>query len=467
MKCLFRIILMVCLFSFCCPGGLLAKEGESPAKKAKAKVKQKAKAPAKKAAAKRPVAKEPVPEPEPPPSLAVLSEIKHWSNPDYTRLAISLDHEVRYESHQLKQNPADGQPARMYIDIPNAKVGPGVTNVPIGDGLLKGVRVAQYKTDTVRVVLDIETIRDFKIFTFANPFRIIIDVRGERREELRALPSAVIQAAPAPLPAPALTPLTPAELAAQPESKVVSEPPRSKPVGKPVTPLGKVRRVVVDAGHGGHDPGAVGRSGTQEKDVVLQLALKLARKLRDDLGLDVVLTRSTDVFVELQERTAIANKVGADLFVSVHANAAPNRGANGIETYYLNLAKTEKVAQLAATENGTSLEKVSMLQAVLFDLLANYKLNDSAHLAEEVQKALYKRIAARYTPVKNLGVKQGPFYVLVGASMPSILVEAAFVSNANEEARLNDPRYLDDTADGIADGIRSYVSAVKRGEVKP
>jgi len=459
----FRIALAAIIFSFAANCTVFAKESEPTVKKTATK--GKTKKAGKKAVQKRSAKKAVEPEPEIPPPIAVLSEIKHWSNPDYTRLAISLDHEVRYEYHQLKQNPADGQPARVYIDIPNAKIGQGVKNVPIGDGLLKGVRVAQYKADTVRVVLDIETIRDFKMFTFSNPFRIIIDVRGERREELKSLPTATLQAPPTPLPEPLPAPLTPSEMLAQPEVKPLSESPRSKPASKATTMPGKVRRIVVDAGHGGHDPGAVGRGGTQEKDVVLQLALKLARKLRDDLGLDVVLTRSTDVFLELQERTAIANKVGADLFVSVHVNAAPNKNANGIETYYLNLAKTEKVAQLAAMENGTSLEKVSMLQAVLFDLLANYKLNDSAHLADEVQKGLYKRIAARYSPVKNLGVKQGPFYVLVGASMPSILVEAAFLSNANEETRLNDPRYLDDTADGITDGIRSYISSVKRGEV--
>ena len=201
--------------------------------------------------------------------------------------------------------------------------------------------------------------------------------------------------------------------------------------------IGKIRRVVVDPGHGGHDPGAIGAGGTREKDVVLAIGLKLAKKLREELGLDVVMTRSTDVFLELQERTAIANKVGADLFLSIHANAAPNRSAAGIETYYLSLAKTEKAAQLAAKENGTSLEKVSTLQAVLFDLMANYKINDSAHLAEVVQKELCRKLEAHW-PVKSLGVKQGPFYVLVGATMPSILVETAFLSNDKEEQRLKD-----------------------------
>jgi N-acetylmuramoyl-L-alanine amidase len=218
---------------------------------------------------------------------------------------------------------------------------------------------------------------------------------------------------------------------------------------------------VVDPGHGGHDPGAIGPNGIQEKDVVLAIGLRLRELFREELGVDVVMTRSTDIFIPLEERTAIANKVGADLFLSVHANAASNRNAAGIETYYLNLAKTDKVAQLAAKENGTSLEKVSVLQAILFDLMANYKLNDSAHLADEVQKSLHKKIRTRYSDVKNLGVKQGPFYVLVGASMPSILVETAFLSNAAEESRLKDPSYQDMTANGILEGVRSYINSLK------
>jgi len=173
------------------------------------------------------------------------------------------------------------------------------------------------------------------------------------------------------------------------------------------------------------------------------------------------MTRSTDVFIELQERTAIANQVGADLFISIHANAALNRRASGIKTYYLNLAKTEKAAQLAARENGTSLEKVSILQAVLFDLMANYKLNDSAHLAEEVQKALYKRISGQDPATKNLGVKQGPFYVLVGATMPSILAEISFLTNGQEAALLRGGAYRQQIAEALFNGVMRYQRSLK------
>jgi N-acetylmuramoyl-L-alanine amidase len=376
--------------------------------------------------------------------LAVLSDIKHWSNPDYTRVSLELDKDITWEAHDLSKG-APGKPGRVYIDINRTRLAKDAKDITIGDGLLKGVRVGQYRNDVVRVVLDTENIKDYKIFPLSDPARLIIDVRGERRAEISRL-EASLSAAPEPVP-----------------EKKREEIPifehKTKPVQKTV--ISKIRRIVVDPGHGGHDPGAVGPTGLQEKDVVLAIGLKLRELLKEELGLDVVMTRSTDVFIPLEERTAIANKVNADLFVSVHANAAANRNASGIETYYLNLAKTEKSAQLAAKENGTSLEKVSVLQAILFDLMANYKLNDSAHLAEEIQKTLHKKVRGQYSDVKNLGVKQGPFYVLVGATMPSILVETAFLSNAQEEARMKKQTYLDMNAEGIMEGVRSYISSLK------
>ena len=372
-----------------------------------------------------------------------VTELKHWSTPDYTRVSITLEREARFESHKI--------PSRLYLDIAGAKLPPGIKDLNIGDGLLKSVRIAQYRASTVRVVLDLDSIKDYKIFTFAEPFRIIVDVKGARRQEISSGKKEVIEAA---------KPLEPAPVE---QSKPLLE--KVRPAEKTRTASrfkpGKIRRIVIDPGHGGHDPGASSPTGTREKDIVLQIGLKLSQKIREELGIDVVMTRSTDVFIELQERTAIANKVGADLFVSIHANASLNRGASGIETYYLNLAKTEKAAQLAAKENGTTLEKVSVLQAVLFDLMANYKLNDSAHLADDVQKALYKKALTGYPTVKNLGVKQGPFYVLVGATMPSILVETAFVSNERDEVKLKDPQYQDLTAEGILSGIKGYIASLK------
>jgi N-acetylmuramoyl-L-alanine amidase len=376
---------------------------------------------------------------------ALLSDMKHWSNPDYTRISLQLNRDITWETHELGKG-VPGQPGRVYIDLKRTRLGPGVKDITIGDGLLKGARVAQYKPDVVRVVLDTENIREYKVFPISDPARLIIDVRGERRTEISRMEDS-ISSMPERIVVPKLETQPPAveKKSRQPRKALIS----------------KIRRIVVDPGHGGHDPGAIGPNGIQEKDIVLAIGLKLKDLLQDDLGLDVVMTRSTDVFIPLEERTAIANKVGADLFLSVHANAAGNRSASGIETYYLNLAKTEKAAQLAAKENGTSLEKVSVLQAILFDLMANYKLNDSAHLADEVQKSLHKKIRTSYNDVKNLGVKQGPFYVLVGASMPSILVETAFLSNSVEESRLKEPAYQDLTAEGVLEGVRNYITSLK------
>ncbi len=376
---------------------------------------------------------------------AVLNEMKQWSTPDYTRISLELDRDVTWEAHELGTS-APGKPGRVYIDLKRTRLGKNVRDITIGNGLLKGARIAQYKAEVVRVVLDTENIKDYKIFPLSDPARLVIDVRGDRPTEISRLEQS-ITAVHERVVVPKLE-----------EQPVVAEK-KSRPPKKPA--VSKIRRIVVDPGHGGHDPGAIGPSGIQEKDVVLAIGLRLRELFKEELGLDVVMTRSTDVFIPLEERTAIANKVGADLFLSVHANASSNRAAAGIETYYLNLAKTDKVAQLAAKENGTTLEKVSVLQAILFDLMANYKLNDSAHLADEVQKSLHKKIRTRFSDAKNLGVKQGPFYVLVGASMPSILVETAFLSNVAEESRLKDPAYQEMTANGIFEGVRSYITSLK------
>jgi N-acetylmuramoyl-L-alanine amidase len=373
---------------------------------------------------------------------ALVTELHYWSNPDYTRIAVTMDRDVPYEYHQLKKGASGKLPPRLYLDLKGARLAKGVKDIPIGDGLLRMARVGQYRPDIVRIVLDIDTIKDFKIFPLSDPARIIIDVKGERRTEISRIDQSIEVAPPA---------------AEEIKIRTTEEKSSAATKFKP----GKIRRIVIDPGHGGHDPGAMNPDGTREKDVVLQIGLKLARKIREEFGIDVVMTRSTDVFIPLEERTAIANKVNADLFVSIHANASLNRSTAGIETYYLNLAKTAKAAQVAARENNTSLEKVSMLQAILFDLMANYKLNDSARLADEVQKAVCKKVAKQYDGVKNLGVKQGPFYVLVGATMPSILVETAFISNENEVERLKDPEYQETTAAGIIEGIKEYIANLR------
>ena len=395
------------------------------------------------------------------PSVTV-TDLKHWSNPDYTRIAISVDHETEFKSGALRSTPKETAPSRIYVDIKGARIARGLKNNSVGDELLKTIRAGQQQPDVVRVVLDVENIKEYKVFSLFDPFRIVVDVKGERKTEISKRTEIITTSRGE---QEGVSPILPAASGTA-ESGTPAGLQKGKVKGKrkastTIRPS-LIRRVVVDPGHGGRDPGAVGLARTMEKDLVLAIGLKLKKQLQDELGLDVVMTRSTDIFIPLEERTAFANKVNADLFISVHANAAPNRHASGIETYYLDLAKTEKARQLAARENNTSLEEVTMLQGMLFDLMANAKINSSALLANKVQKGTWERISDEYPSARNNVVKQGPFSVLIGANMPSILVETGFISNEAEEVKLNDPVYQQSMVEGIVAGVRNYVSSVNK-----
>jgi N-acetylmuramoyl-L-alanine amidase len=218
----------------------------------------------------------------------------------------------------------------------------------------------------------------------------------------------------------------------------------------------KVKRVVVDAGHGGHDTGAIGRNGTREKDVALAIAKKLARKL-EAMGLDVVLTRDDDTFVKLEERTRIANRVRGDLFISVHCNAAPSTKLRGIETYTLNTSSNRYAIRLAARENATTERGVGDLQYILADLATRANTGESRRLAERVQRTLVRNLSASYKNVKDLGHKEALFFVLLGARMPAVLVETSFISNEEEETRLADDAYQQSIADSIAEAVEGFL----------
>ncbi len=361
-------------------------------------------------------------------SLSRVTDIRHWSAQDYTRIVIDVNGQVDYSSHLLKPDPAIGKPPRLYIDLRNSALDPTfVGAIPIGDGLLRKVRAGQYKPKVVRVVLDIESIEDHKIFSLSDPFRIVIDVTGESRKRVLLPGKGKV---------PSLT------LAQQ--------------LG-----LG-VKKVVIDPGHGGKDPGAVGPSGVREKHVALAIAKKLQKKLREELKLEAILTRKSDIFLPLEERTALANTQKADLFVSIHTNAHKNRRVYGMSTYILNVATDAEAARLAAFENAVSAKHISDLEKILNDLMLNSKINESSRLADAVQHGLLMRLPKNYSRVKDLGVKQAPFYVLIGARMPSIMVETSFITNKREEKRLASGSYQDAVAEGILAGIRSYIKQMER-----
>lgn len=374
-----------------------------------------------------------------------VSQVRHWSSPDYTRVVIETTGPAGYAANLLQGNKKAGQPPRLYVDVKGGTLGTGVpATQKVGDGLLREIRVGRPARDQVRVVLDLETYGDYKVFTLENPQRIVIDVSGKR--------TATLEAAIPELHAPVAG-------TGDAIGKVLAKTPKEKKpeVAVPAASVnGRLRRIVVDAGHGGKDPGAIGPSGVMEKDVTLAMARRLAERLEKELGCQVVLTRDKDIYLPLEERTAIANRVGADLFISIHANASTNRNATGVETYYLNFSKNDKAAAVAARENGTSLKQVSDLELILFDLMANAKINESSRLAAEIQKAMVDHLGRHYPDVKNHGVRQGPFYVLLGANMPSVLVETAFISNKMEESRLNSDKYQDHAATAIVRAVRNY-----------
>ena len=370
-----------------------------------------------------------------PGGIVTVTNLRYWSNPNYTRVVVDLDEETHYDHHLLKKDPSIKKPQRLYVDLSNSRLGENIRKtIPIHDDLLSDARAGQYSKNSVRVVVDIKSFKTYKIFSLNDPFRIVIDVWGSTTAKTSDTP------------APSTT-----------VKKGGRIPPGS--LAKQLA-LG-VRRVVIDPGHGGKDFGAPGYlRGVHEKNVVLQIAKRLAKKIKSELGLQAILTRTSDRFLTLEERTAFANTRNADLFISIHTNASRDRRAYGHETYFLNLATDEEAIRVAAMENATSTKNISDLQKILFDLMQNAKINESSRLAAYVQSTMVGHLRnKRYTRIKSKGVKQAPFYVLLGAQMPSILIETAFISNPRECKRLVNPKFQERIAEGIVQGIRKYIKA--------
>jgi N-acetylmuramoyl-L-alanine amidase len=225
----------------------------------------------------------------------------------------------------------------------------------------------------------------------------------------------------------------------------------------------KVNRIAIDAGHGGRDYGAPGYiKGVHEKNISLQIAKRLARKIRQELNCEVIMTRNGDRYLTLEERTAIANAQNADLFISIHTNANKNRRTYGISTFYLNPAEDEESIRVAALENKTSTKNISDLQTILYSLLQNAKIDDSILLGGYIQESMTARLKAKgYGRIKNQGVKKAPFYVLMGALMPAVLVETSFISNPRECKRLTNPKYQQRLVEGIVKGIKKYIREIQ------
>ncbi len=529
--------------------------------------------------------------------LSVVTGIRHWSTASYTRVAIDLSvapgRVVKYEAARVEH------PDRIFFDLEDARLGDGLAgkSFPVtDDGFLKRVRVAQFKNNVTRVVLDVHQVTEYSAFCLPNPYRLIIDIHGDpgRRQAMqRASPNGVVGAnppaaeqtaeSPAPdarhaiaseepgsaqpveissLPAMPVTdgrasfglPLRAsngagksepeaspravpaslhraakpaanrststdnvavneaevAEVSRQPGIVEATRRPTSKPIAEtnrklapqaqpapwlgrgvapaaegavtttvlhgapaPVPPptsdgetslmrtLGlKIDRIVIDAGHGGHDSGTLGVGGIEEKNVVLDVALRLGKLLHDRLGADVVYTRDDDTFVPLETRTAIANKAQADLFVSVHANSSQDPNVHGVEVYYLNFTTDPEAMKVAARENAVSTESVHDLSDLVKKIALQDKIDESRELAADVDQSLYAGQRHGNPGLKNRGVKKAPFVVLIGANMPSILAEIGFVTNPRTAAELETPQYRERVAESLYRGIARYAEGV-------
>jgi N-acetylmuramoyl-L-alanine amidase len=483
-----------------------------------------------------------------------VTSVRFWSLGDVTRISIEVSSEFKYRADRLPE------PDRLFFDIQGAR--PGLTEkgmhlIPVGDGLLKQIRVAETQPGVTRVVLDLEAHNPPLAYTasqLSGPDRLMVELRGAASDKDKsAAPltgslsgSKVLSQAPLSALAPDLeaapaAPLTKPQILAKPaprqfhappedfvpprpdppaaeilappalgmlasakpapllaSSRIVLTPPPApqsavavatvpqappatspKPQQEPLPAkanaggdrsltraLGlKLGRVVIDAGHGGHDAGTHGPSGLLEKEVVLDVALKLGALLQERLGTEVVYTRSDDTYIPLEERTRIANERKADLFLSIHANSSPYRTVGGVETYYLNFTTSKSALDLAAKENASAQSTIFDLKEVLAKIAMKDKIDESREFASSVQNSLFALSSKNNAAAKNRGIKKAPFVVLIGASMPSVLAEIGFLTNATDEALLKKPEHRQKIAEALYKGVSSYADSLSHFQI--
>ncbi len=482
--------------------------------------------------------------------VSLVSGIRHWSTPVYTRIAIDLQNQVPYQAARVPS------PDRIFFDLYGARLAPelnGKSVEVVDDGFLKRIRIAQFSNNVTRIVLDVSSVSDYSAFLLPNPWRLIIDIHGLKpgatpTTNLASLPPAAAPAVaskppvvntpqPAAVASAAAGPRSGkqeiAALGQQPNRVQATDHPTTKPIvaavagtvpapqpddgslasttaasttsastpepvtrrkkPSPVHPaipsstddddsvspptheatptaagerslvrtLGlKIGRIVIDAGHGGHDSGTTGPGGIEEKEVVLDVALRLGKLLKQRLGADVIYTRDNDTFIPLETRTAIANKAQADLFLSIHANSSPDSSARGVETYYLNFTTSPDALEVAARENAVSDESIHELSDLVKKITLKDKIDESREFAADVQKSLYDDLEEGNPGMRDRGVKKAPFVVLIGANMPSILAEISFLTNSADARELQQPAYRERIAESLYRGVARYISGL-------
>jgi N-acetylmuramoyl-L-alanine amidase len=465
--------------------------------------------------------------------LPRVTGIRHWSAPDYSRVAIDLESNVKFESRRIDS------PARIFFDLPDTKLASTLVgkSFEIDDGFLKKLRVAQFVPGSTRVVLEVDNLADYDAFMLPNPYRLIIDIHGkdihgnihgkegqaqlknrdtgetsadaddneanagsETGSATKAPPTVakrIVEADDSDTGASSgrTAKRTPAakrassRQASSRQTAVVSKRQMDNSGGeledsevnvsrafglsvreaRPtaggdrslIRALGlKIGKIVIDAGHGGHDTGTIGPNGLEEKDLVLDVGRRLGKLLDARLGAEVVYTRKDDTFIPLETRTAIANQARADLFVSIHANSSRDAAARGVETYYLNFTSSPEALEVAARENAVSEKSIYELRDLVKKIALKEKIEESREFAGDVQESLHSGLAAKSPAIRNRGVKKAPFIVLIGANMPSILAEISFVSNPTDERRLETAEYRERIAESLYRGIAKYANGL-------
>jgi N-acetylmuramoyl-L-alanine amidase len=407
-----------------------------------------------------------------------VDNVRFWDAPNSVRIMIDLSGEVTYSQGDAKN------PKRFFVDLSPAKLNSAILGKQwqIKSPIIEQMRVGQFDASTVRVVLEVGTIGSISTFTLRDPDRLIIDILGKEAIQSPAVASASPAATPTPSSRAVSVPrsVTPPPTAttqptAQPPpptsttASVAKKPPEAdakvftaaKPAdsGKRslVRSLGlKLTRVVIDAGHGGHDTGSVGPTGYTEKELVLDVARRLKGLIETELGAEVVMTRSDDNFVPLENRTMVANQQEADLFISIHANSSSAKSVRGVETYFLDFTASREALETASRENAVSDRSIHELQDLVKKIMLKDKLDESRELAQHIEKSL----AARKGSGMDRGIKQAPFVVLIGANMPSVLAEICFISNPQDEKLVKTPESRQAIAESLFEGVRSYAETL-------
>ena len=398
-----------------------------------------------------------------------LNAIRREVLPDALRITLELGREAVFYEERL-----DGPP-RVFVDLHDTQAVGALRNatIPFQGDVVRRARVGQQADNRTRVVFDLQGAGRYSVYSLYNPYRVVIDFErlpATNPETMLATQDAKTESAPEPASAGAEPTAPRADGPAQPAREPDGTPPAaatanaaggfslSRQLG-----LG-IARVVIDPGHGGRDPGAQVR-GLNEAELVLDIAMRLERLLAKEPGVEVVMTRRTNAYVALEERTAIANRSGADLFLSIHANASDDTKVRGFETYFLNFAPDPEAEALAARENAGAARTMRNLPDIVEAIALNNKIDESRDFASMVQGSMQERLPTADRTARDLGVKQAPFMVLIGATMPSVLAEVSFLTNRDEAALLRSQTYRQQIAEALLAGVMKYQNSLKNTPV--